>query len=173
MRDAVDALGLARTLIDYNEWATERLLRAADRVPDDVFSQMLPGAGHGSIFGQLRHIAWVQLNYLAGLEGQGSDPAEIAAQVKASVDLETREGIRDAFVRGHEGLRAFAAGLTAERWAEPQRLWPGKMPLGIYVMQAILHAQHHRGETAALLTELGYSPGDLDFIFFAFERPGA
>jgi uncharacterized damage-inducible protein DinB len=173
MRDAVDALGLARTLLDYNEWATERLLRAADRVPDDVFNQMLPGAGHGSIFGQLRHIAWVQLNYLAGFEGKGSDPAEIAAQAKASIDLETREGIRDAFVRGHEGLRAFVAGLTAERWAEPQRLWPGKMPLGIYVMQAILHAQHHRGETAALLTELGYSPGDLDFIFFAFERPGA
>ena len=172
MRDAVDAVGLARTLLDYNEWATERLLRAADRVPDDVFSQMLPGAGHGSIFGQLRHIAWVQLNFLAGLEGRAFDPAEIAAHVKASVDLETRAGIRDAFVRGHEGLRAFAAGLTVGRWAEAQRMWPGKMPLGIYVMQAILHAQHHRGETAALLTELGYSPGDLDFIFFTFERPG-
>jgi len=52
MRDAVDAVGLARTLVDYNEWATERVLRAADRVPDDLFSQMLPGAGHGSIFGQ-------------------------------------------------------------------------------------------------------------------------
>jgi len=168
----VDRVGLARTLFDYNEGATERLLRAADRVPDDVFSQMLPGAGHGSIFGQLRHIAWVQLNYLAGFEGKGSSAAEIAAQVKATVDLETREGIRDAFLRGHKGLRAFADGLTPERWAEPQRTWPGKMPLGIYVMQAILHAQHHRGETAALLTELGYSPGDLDFIFFAFERPG-
>lgn len=172
MRDAVDAVGLARTLVDYNEWATERVLRAADRVPDDLFSQMLPGAGHGSIFGQLRHIAWVQLNYLAGLEANGSAPAEIAVQVKASVDLETRAGIRDAFARGHGGLRAFAAGLTAERWGERQRTWPGKMPLGIYVMQAVLHAQHHRGETAALLTELGYSPGDLDFISFTFERPG-
>src|SRR6185503_10859632 len=99
MRDAVDAVGLARTLVDYNEWATERVLRAADRVPDDLFSQMLPGAGHGSIFGQLRHIAWVQLNYLAGLEANGSAPAEIAVQVKASVDLETRAGIRDAFAR--------------------------------------------------------------------------
>jgi uncharacterized damage-inducible protein DinB len=103
MRDAVDAVGLARTLVDYNEWATERVLRAADRVPDDLFSQMLPGAGHGSIFGQLRHVAWVQLNYLAGLEANGSAPAEIAAQVKASVDLETRAGIRDAFARGHGG----------------------------------------------------------------------
>jgi uncharacterized damage-inducible protein DinB len=174
VRDAVDSLGLARTLIDYNEWATERLLRAADRVPDDVFNRTLPGAGHGSIFGQLRHIAWVQLNYLVALEGKANDMAESAEMVKASgVDLESRAGIRDAFARGHQGLREFGAALSPERWAEPQRTWPGKMPLGIYVMQVVLHGQHHRGETAALLTELGYSPGDLDFIFFAFERPGA
>lgn len=173
MRDAVDALGLARTLIDYNEWASERVLRAADRVPDEDFSRTLPGAGHGSIFGQLRHIAWVQLNYLTGLQGQGGDLAAIAEIVKASgVDFESRAGIREAFARGHAGLREFADGLTTGRWEEPQRTWPGKMPLGIYVMQVLMHSQHHRGETAALLTEMGYSPGDLDFIFFAFERPG-
>ena len=173
MRDAVDSLGLARTLIDYNEWASERVLRAADRVPDEVFNQPLAGAGHGSIFGQLRHIATVQLNYLTGFESGAGDLAAIVELVRASgVDFESRAGIRDAFARGHEGLRKLGAALTAERWAEPQRTWPGKLPLGMYVMQAMLHAQHHRGETAALLTELGYSPGDLDFIFFAFERPG-
>lgn len=37
MRDAVDSLGLARTLVDYNEWANERLLATADRVPDEAF----------------------------------------------------------------------------------------------------------------------------------------
>jgi uncharacterized damage-inducible protein DinB len=174
MRDAVDSIGLARTLIDYNEWASERLLRAADRVPDEIFNQPLPGAGHGSIFGQLRHIAYVQLNYLAGLEGKATDmPSAVEAVSASGVDFESRAGVRDAFTRGHKELRDFGAALTAERWAEPQRAWPGKLPLGMYVMQALLHAQHHRGETAALLTELGYSPGDLDFIFFAFEQPGA
>jgi uncharacterized damage-inducible protein DinB len=173
MRDAGDSLGLARTLIDYNEWASDRVLRAADRLPDEDFSRTLPGAGHGSIFGQLRHIAWVQLNYLTGLQGGGGDLAAIAEVVKASgVDFESRAGIREAFERGHKGLRDFADGLTVERWAEAQWTWPGKLPLGMYVMQLLLHSQHHRGETAALLTELGYSPGDLDFIFFAFERPG-
>lgn len=29
MRDAVDSLGLARTLVDYNEWANERILSTA------------------------------------------------------------------------------------------------------------------------------------------------
>jgi uncharacterized damage-inducible protein DinB len=84
MRDAVDSLGLARTLIDYNEWASERLLRAADGVPDEIFNQPLPGAGHGSIFGQLRHIAYVQLNYLAGLEGKATDMPSAVEAVRAS-----------------------------------------------------------------------------------------
>jgi uncharacterized damage-inducible protein DinB len=146
MRDAVDSVGLARTLIDYNEWASERLLRAADRVPDEIFNQPLPGAGHGSIFGQLRHIAYVQLNYLAGLEGKATDmPSAVEAVRAAGVDFESRASVRDAFTRGHKGLRDFGAALTAERWAEPQRAWPGKLPLGMYVMQALLHAQHHRG----------------------------
>jgi len=33
--------------------------------------------------------------------------------------------------------------------------------------------QYHRGETATLLTDLGYSPVDIDFLFLTFERPGA
>jgi uncharacterized damage-inducible protein DinB len=174
MRDAVDSLGLARTLVDYNEWANERILATSDRVPDEAFRRPLTGAGHGSIFGQLRHVAYVQLGYLAAFEGRAIDAAAGAAAVTASgVDLESRAGVRDAFQRGHQGWRELAAGLTAERWSEPQHQWPGKLPLGIYMLQVLLHSQYHRGETAALLTELGYSPGDIDFLFFTFERPGA
>ena len=81
MRDAVDSLSLARTLVDYNEWANERILATADRVPDEAFHRPLAGAGHGSIFGQLRHIAYVQLGYLAGFEGRAIDAASGAAAV--------------------------------------------------------------------------------------------
>jgi len=73
VRDAVDSLGLARTLVDYNEWANERILATCDRVPDEAFHRPLTGAGHGSIFGQLRHVAYVQLGYLAGFEGWSND----------------------------------------------------------------------------------------------------
>ena len=174
MRDAVDSLGLARTLVDYNEWANERILATSDRVPDEAFHRPRPGAGHGSIFGQLRHVAYVQLGYLAAFEGRAIDAAAGAAAIAASgVDLESRAGVRDAFRRGHQGWRELAAGLTVGRWSEPQYQWPGKLPLGIYLLQVLLHSQYHRGETAALLTDLGYSPGDIDFLFFAFERPGA
>ena len=174
MRDAVDSLGLARTLVDYNEWANERILATCDRVPDEAFHRPLTGAGHGSIFGQLRHVAYVQLGYLVGFEGRATDAASSASVIAASgVDLESRAGIRDAFGRSHKGWRELAAGLTVERWSEHQHRWPGKLPLGIYMLQVLMHSQYHRGETAALLTELGYSPGDIDFLFFAFERPGS
>src|SRR5258705_1612679 len=135
MRDAVDSLGLARTLVDYNEWANERILATSDRVPDEAFRRPLTGAGHGSIFGQLGHVAYVQLGYLAAFEGRAIDAAFGAAAVTASgVDLESRAGVRDAFQRGHQGWRELAAGLTAERWSEPQHQWPGKLPLRIYMI---------------------------------------
>jgi uncharacterized damage-inducible protein DinB len=41
---------------------------------------------------------------------------------------------------------------------------------GDAVLQLLTHAAHHRGETAMLLSEIGGSPGDLDYIFFALER---
>ena len=104
MRDAVHSLGLARTLVDYNEWANERILATSDRVSDQAFHRPLTGAGHGSIFGQLRHVAYVQLGYLAGFEGRATDADASAAAITASgVDLESRAGIRDAFGHSHQG----------------------------------------------------------------------
>ncbi len=61
-------LSTIRTLIDYNEWATARLLTAAAQVDDSELRRARPGAGHGSICGQLHHIALSQIGlYLACL----------------------------------------------------------------------------------------------------------
>jgi len=41
---------------------------------------------------------------------------------------------------------------------------------GDAMLRLLTRAAHHRGETAMLLSEIGRSPGDLDYIFFALER---
>lgn len=38
--------------------------------------------------------------------------------------------------------------------------------LGHVLHHVVLHGMQHRAELAAMLTEFGYSPGDIDFIVY-------
>jgi uncharacterized damage-inducible protein DinB len=50
---------------------------------------------------------------------------------------------------------------------------PETVPLAATLLQVINHGTQHRSEVALLATDLGYSPGDLDFHLYLRERPGA
>ena len=40
-------------------------------------------------------------------------------------------------------------------------------PLWYYLLHMVTHSQQHRAESAQLLTQLGRSPGDIDFLDYA------
>ena len=49
---------------------------------------------------------------------------------------------------------------------------PFEVPAGVLLLQAITHSQHHRGQNAARIRELGGTPPMTDYIaWFAFGRP--
>ena len=40
-------------------------------------------------------------------------------------------------------------------------------PVWFYLLHMVTHSQQHRAESAQLLTQLGHSPGDIDFLDYA------
>jgi uncharacterized damage-inducible protein DinB len=52
----------------------------------------------------------------------------------------------------------------------PQGPW--EAPAGVLLLQAIMHSQHHRGQNAARMRQLGAAPPMTDFvIWYALGRP--
>lgn len=49
---------------------------------------------------------------------------------------------------------------------------PFQAPAGVLLLQALMHSQHHRGQNAARMRELGVKPPMTDYvIWFAVGRP--
>ena len=56
------------------------------------------------------------------------------------------------------------------RWVRPSG--PVDFPRWQGIVQCANHGTQHRAEIAAMLTDLGQSPGDLDFSVYCLERMG-
>ena len=150
-----------RDLFAYDRWATERLFRAVDGIDDATWSraQVIDQRGLGGI---LVHMLGAYQRWLHGLLEDGTDhspereplpsPAEVRRRWEAEWpqmdDLLTR--IDDAWLaRDDEGVRF--------DWM---------------LRHLANHDTQHRAEAAALLTQAGHSPGDLDLIVWLENRAG-
>ena len=162
------------TLYGYNQWATERVLTAADGLTEEQF--LAPGgAGHGSIRDTLVHLINVQRRWLSWWDGCCARRSlQSAARPVPPPDLAALRALWEALDRQ---TRAFVERLGDE---EAARDYVNELPNGaewrMALWQMMLHvANHgtqHRSEVAAMLTHAGHSPGDLDLLFFIQQRGG-
>jgi uncharacterized damage-inducible protein DinB len=167
----VDAV---RDLYAYSRWATERVLDAAEKLTSEELRT--PGtAGHGSVRDTLVHLMRTQKSWLSWWDGSLSagdaytlrlDPADypdVAALRSLWASLETQ-------------TQTFVAGLAD---ADLGRVYENTLPNGrvtrLLLSKMMLHvANHgtqHRSEVAAMLTDFGQSPGELDYIVYIFTHP--
>lgn len=149
----------ARSMMDYTAWANERVLAAASGLDPHDFDR---------ISGTLAHLLGTQLFWHANwTNGDFADPV-----------LQSAHDALGKFTRSHEQLRDFAAAMDASSWDRAEAWWKKwgyevTAPLGVTLTQVFMHGIQHRAEVSLVLTELGHSPGDQDYLAYLQERLGA
>jgi uncharacterized damage-inducible protein DinB len=168
---------MAAMLLDafrHNSWATAELLGYCRGLDDATLRATVPGT-YGSIVDTLAHTIKSEASYLSRLAGAwpgypwpAADSASLDALAERAAELapvwerflagevdteRTREG------RGDDG--------TAYQYAA-----------GVFLAQALHHANEHRAQVCTILGALGYEPPEVSAWAYAFatgrgwEEPG-
>jgi uncharacterized damage-inducible protein DinB len=151
-------------LYKYNQWANGKILEAARNI---TLEQFLAEASfpHGGLRSTLTHILfgeWIWRN-----RWEGVSPT---VRIKPE-EFPTLDTLLERWQEEESRLMDFVASLTDDRLSMPFEYKNTKgVPKENILWQAMAHVVNHgtqhRAEAAAMLTEFGCSPGDVDMIYF-------
>jgi uncharacterized damage-inducible protein DinB len=153
-------------LYQYNQWANAKILNAAANLTQDQFlaSASFP---HGGLRDTLVHTLFGELIYRRHWEGL-SLPKRLKPE-----EFPTFESLRARWAVEETRLLAFIEDLTDEKLSNYFEYFSPKGPYQIMLWQVMTHVVNHgtqhRSEAAAMLTNFGRSPGDVDMIYFLSE----
>ena len=152
------------TLFDFTYWAHRRILATAARLTDAQFR--LPSVIVGrDLRGTLVHTLDTEWSWRRRLQRRPEEEWRKSLPVS---DYRNVAALADHWKRDEAEMREWVASLDDESLARSADLDPrNEYPLWYYVVHIIAHSQQHRSESAQLLTQLGHSPGDLDFLDYA------
>lgn len=156
------------TLFDYQYWANHRIADAAARLTEEQ-RHARPFA-IDSIHVTLVHL--VATDWLWRQRRQGESPVSLpqVAEISTFEDLLQRWAEEEAAMRAYLTTLADTdldravtyRTMSGQTWSQP--VWQ-------ILAQMLNHGTQHRSEVAAMLTEMGASPGNLDFFVYLRERP--
>lgn len=153
------------TLFDYNYWANGRVLNAAARLSH---SQLITPVrlSHGSIHGALVHILAAEAIWRRRCQ-ESISPTTLLSES----DFPSLEALRERWTEEEKAMRLYLDRLTETMLDRPvhyttTRGLPQETILAHILTHVVNHGTQFRGEAAVALSELGHSPGDLDFIAF-------
>ena len=160
-------LATIRTLCEYSAWATERIFTQAAALTPERYTTP-PNATMPSVRQILVHTLGAQTLWLTRFR-TGSSAITISES-----DFPDLPALRQAWEAQQQAILAYLDTLTDEILAQPFRFErrgvPMEMILWQVFFQLINHGMQHRSEVAAIVTEYGHSPGDLDFMFFTLQK---
>lgn len=152
-------------LFDYNWWANDLLLDAAGQVDLVWFVAPAP-ISHGSPRGTLIHVLSAEWVWRQRCQ-EGISPPSLLAEDQFP-DLPS---LRSFWEQEMRAMGDYLAGLDENDLNRPVRYTNTQgRKFETILWQILVHVVNHgtqfRSEAAVVLTQLGHSPGDLDFIAF-------
>lgn len=151
-------------LFDYYYWATAHILSATEKVSHKQFTQ-------GRVYGQrslratLVHTLSAERRWRARWQGDESLAALDEQTFPTLASLQTywkqQEQKMRTFLASiqEEDLTRHLEGVTDGGTAYVDLIWHS-------MMHVLFHGAQHRSEAAEIVTEYGFSPGELDFFVF-------
>ena len=149
------------TLLDYDRWATARLLAALAPLSPQELGRDLHSS-HGGVLGTLAHLYAADVIWMARLRGAASPGFADVPFPGSLTELESAwQGVQAERRLLVEGLEAQTVLRYANLKGEPQRSSMGEM-----VRHVVNHASYHRGQVVTLLRQLGHAAPNTDLIAF-------
>lgn len=160
----MDGAEVIRSLYKYHTWATERIFATAVQLTPEQFVAPVH-ASFGSLRDVLVHIVAVERSWLARVRDEQLPPP-FSLQDYTSVDQ-----LAAVWRQVNAATQATLNQLRDEDFAQVIRFKGrdgqdvARVRWQILIHQAN-HAAQHRAEVALILTQLGFSTGDIDYFRF-------
>jgi uncharacterized damage-inducible protein DinB len=156
-------------LYAYNQWANERILARVRELSSEQLHQVTDFS-YPSLFKTLVHLMSAEWLWRQRMQC-GISPE----RMHTADDFSDLASLEAAWQQNTQELLGFVEGLTESqiqsnfsyRNIEQQDC---TNPLWESLVHLVIHGMQHRSECAAMLTSLGYSPGDIDFIVYVRTR---
>jgi len=154
-------------LYKYNQWTTAKILDAASHATQEQFLATAPFP-HGGLRGTLVHALFAEWIWRSRWEGVSPN-----YRLKPE-EFPTFEALRQRFEEEEKLLMAFVENVTDERLNSTFHYTstdgkPHERILWHAMAHLVNHGTQHKTEAAAILTSFGYSPGDIDMIYYIIE----
>jgi uncharacterized damage-inducible protein DinB len=158
-------------LYDHNCWATEQILNAAGKISAEQLTAQMQHSNYGSLRGTLVHTLDAEESYLHRM-AEGANLPDLMEN-----EFPTIEPLAARWKSAQAKMRAYLAtlkdedldGIAVYHVGEIRR---ERVRWHIFA-QLFSHSTQHRAEAAVMLTDLGQSPGDIDFIMWVDRVTGA
>ena len=154
--------------IDYNTWASRRLLQAVSSLSPEELSRDF-GTADKSILGTLAHLYAAEKNWLARMqEGTAAIQHRTTGENQLETLLPKWTELQNNWKAWIGHLEPEAPGQVMEYLDLQGRKWA--QPLWQILLHVVNHSTHHRGQVSGFLRALGKTPPPLDFIAFVREN---